>query len=105
MQEITAFSLKAKIEAREDIQIIDIREDHEVAISSIGGTHIPMGEILSRTNELRTDCMVVIHCRSGKRSAAVIHLLEQRFELKNLYNLSGGILAWAESIDPKMEKY
>ncbi|NNE55317.1 MAG: rhodanese-like domain-containing protein, partial [Flavobacteriales bacterium] len=92
MNAITASELKAKMDAGEDLQLIDIREEHEIQICSIGGQSIPMAEILTRADDLRRDCPVVIHCRSGKRSAAVIHMLESRFEFDNLYNLDGGIL-------------
>ena len=62
-----------------------------------------MGTILGRVDELRRDVPVVMQCRSGGRSAAVISALEERFGLDNLYNLSGGARAWAEEVDPSME--
>lgn len=105
MKSITAKELKAKLDANEAVQLIDIREDHEILISSIEGEHMPMGEILHQTENITREHMVVIHCRSGKRSAAVIHLLESKHGFTNLYNLDGGIIAWADEVDPQMEKY
>lgn len=97
--------MKGWLDAGEEVQIIDIREEHEIKISSINGESIPMGEILSQTDRIRKDCPVVIHCRSGKRSAAVILMLQTKFGFDNLINLQGGILGWAEHVDPQMEKY
>lgn len=105
MKEISPSDLKARLDKGEDWQIIDVREEHELDICKFTDTHIPMGEIVSRVNELRQDCSVVIHCRSGIRAQAVIHTLEEKFDLNNLYNLSGGILAWAEEVDITLERY
>lgn len=105
MNTISVKELKAKLDAKEDIQVIDVREQHEVDICSIGGEHIAMGEIPARTDEISSDKLVVVHCRSGKRSANVIDYLEANFGFENLYNLEGGILAWAQEIDPEMSQY
>lgn len=105
MKLITALELKAKLDSNEQVQLIDIREEHEIMISSINGEHMPMAEILGMQDEIQKEGIVVIHCRSGKRSAAVIHTLELKHGLKNLYNLEGGILAWAQQVDPQMEQY
>ena len=82
-----------------------MREDHERDICYFTEKHIPMGEIIARVSEIPQIGNVAIHCRSGKRSAAVIHTLEERFEFDNLHNLEGGILAWADQIDPSLEAY
>lgn len=105
MKEITVKELKAKLDAKEDIQVIDIRESWELEVCNIGGLHIPMNEILTRVGELRTDVPVIMQCRSGGRSANVVNALESRFGMENLYNLKGGILAWADQVDNSMEKY
>jgi len=85
-------------------QLIDIREDYEVATCTIQGTHIPMAEISSRTDEIRKDIPVVIHCKSGRRSEAVVEHL-QRLGFSNVNSLRGGILAWIDSVDPTLERY
>jgi rhodanese-related sulfurtransferase len=56
-------------------------------------------------SKIASDRKVVVHCRSGKRSADAIRLLEEKYGFSNLYNMKGGILAWAEALDPGMAKY
>ena len=88
----------------EDFQLIDVREPHEAEICQIGGILIPMNTIPDHIDEIAKDKPVVIHCRSGARSGRIVEYLEsQGFD--NLYNLKGGILAWADEIDPEMAKY
>ncbi len=105
MKEITVQELKAKIDAKEDFQFIDVREPHEVEIASIGAELIPMGEILGQVDKISRDKMVVIHCRSGARSGTICQALETQHGFKNLYNLKGGILAWSREIDPGIPTY
>lgn len=105
MNSITVKELKAKLDANEPLQLIDIREAWEVEVAQIGAVHIPMGEILERSNELKTDVPCVIHCRTGGRSGKIIKVLELHKGLTNLYNLEGGINAWAQEIDSTIEQY
>lgn len=105
MKSITPTELKKRQDAGEEIQVIDVREEHERAICHINADHIPMGEILANIESIRKDIPVVIHCRSGARSTAVIHTIEQKFGFDNLYNLEGGILLWADDVDVNLEKY
>ena len=104
MKEISVQELKEKIDKGEDFQLIDVREDFEYQVSNLGGELIPLGGILIETDKIAKDKDVVIMCRSGKRSAAAIMQLEQQ-GFTNLYNLYGGILAWAEDIDPTLDVY
>jgi sulfur-carrier protein adenylyltransferase/sulfurtransferase len=64
-----------------------------------------MGEIMNNLDKIRRDTKVIIHCRSGARSGAVIQALETQHGYENLYNLKGGILAWANEVDPSVTKY
>jgi len=105
MKEITVQELKELIDSKTDFQLIDVREPHEYDICHLNGVLIPMGEVMENHGRISRDKKVVVHCRSGKRSASVIHALEQDHDFENLYNLEGGILAWADEIDPEMEKY
>lgn len=105
MNEITVKELKTKIDNNEDIEIIDVREPYEAELASIGAKLIPMGEIDERKGEIPMDKPVVVHCRSGKRSASVIELLTAMYGYDNLHNLKGGIIAWAEEIDPSLPTY
>jgi rhodanese-related sulfurtransferase len=85
-------------------QLIDIRESYEIETCTIGGTPIPMNEIAARTSEISRDIPVVIHCKSGKRSEAVVAFLE-RLGFNNVASLEGGILSWIDGVDPSLERY
>jgi rhodanese-related sulfurtransferase len=104
MKEVSVQELKEKMDNAEDFQLIDVREDFEYETSNIGGLLIPLGGILIETDKVAKDKPVIIMCRSGKRSAAAIMQLEQQ-GFTNLYNLQGGILAWATEIDPTISVY
>jgi rhodanese-related sulfurtransferase len=104
MKEISVQELKEKKDNGEDFQLIDVREDFEYEMSNLGGQLIPLGGILIEADKIDKTKPVVIMCRSGKRSAAAIMQLEQR-GFTNLYNLKGGILAWADEIDPNISVY
>jgi adenylyltransferase/sulfurtransferase len=86
-------------------QLIDVREPYEYAIAEIGGDLFPLGHIEDYASRIRRDVKVVVQCRSGVRSAKAIQQLEARFGFDNLYNLKGGILAWADRIDQSVAKY
>ncbi len=102
--EISVRELHEWIQSGEDFQLIDVREPYEYDIAHIGGTLIPKGEILKHLDLIDRNKNVVIYCRSGRRSQDVIDLLEES-GIHNLKNLKGGILAWADEIDPSMAKY
>lgn len=103
MKEITATELKEKIDNKTDFQLIDVREDYEFENANIGGELIPMGTVLGAVERIDKNKEVIVICRSGKRSATVINELEKRFGFTNLYNLQGGILAYAEDVDPTLD--
>ncbi len=106
METITATELKARLDAGEDIQLIDVRQPDEHAFASIEEAKlIPMGEIMQRMDEIDPARDAVIHCRSGVRSARVIEALERTGYSGKLFNLTGGILAWANEVDPSMPQY
>jgi rhodanese-related sulfurtransferase len=105
MKEITALELKKKIEGKENFQLIDVREPHEYELANIGGELIPVGIILSSIEKIAKDKDVIVYCRSGSRSGAVIHELEKRYGFTNLFNLKGGILAYAREADNSLPSY
>ena len=105
MKEITVAELKQKIDNKEDFQLIDVREPFEYEMSNINGENIPLAGILIEAQKISKDKPVIIQCRSGARSAAALMQLEQNFGFTNLYNLKGGILAWAAEMDPGMQVY
>jgi len=105
MKEISVQELKEMMDKQEDFQLVDVREDFEYEMSNLGGELIPLGGILIEVDKIAKDKPVVLMCRSGRRSAAAIMQLEQQFGFDNLTNLRGGILAWAEDIDPSIQVY
>ncbi|MCL4156921.1 UNVERIFIED_CONTAM: hypothetical protein GTU68_025026 [Idotea baltica] len=105
MKEITVQELKSKIDSGADFQLIDVREDNEREFTNIGGDHFPMGSVMQKVDKISKDKEVVIYCRSGGRSAQVVNFLEANHGFENLYNLKGGILAWAGEIDDNIKKY
>jgi len=104
MNEITVKELKQKIDNGEDFQIIDVRELFEYEMSNIGGENIPLAGILIESDKIETVKPVIMVCRSGRRSGVAVMQLEQ-LGFTNLYNLEGGLLAWAEEIEPGMQVY
>lgn len=105
MQQKTVEELKAMIDSGADFQLIDVREPHEFEIANLKGELIPQSTVPSNVDKISRDKPVVVHCRSGVRSSNTITYLEQNHGFTNLYNLKGGILAWADEIDPEMPKY
>jgi sulfur-carrier protein adenylyltransferase/sulfurtransferase len=105
MKEVTVQELKEMIDAKADFQLIDVREPHEYDICDLGGQLIPQGEIPNNVDKISKDKKVVVHCRSGARSGNMVQWLEKNHGFTNLYNLKGGILAWAREIDPEMPTY
>jgi rhodanese-related sulfurtransferase len=103
MKEIGPHELKRMKDAGEPFQLIDVREPYEAELASIGGELIPMGELLDNLDRIRTDVPVVVHCRSGARSAAVIGALSSRYGFNNLVNLRGGISAYAQEVEPTLD--
>lgn len=104
MKEISVKELKSMLDAKKDFQLIDVRETYEAEVCTIGGELIPMGEVMVNLDKISKDKMVVVHCRSGGRSGTIVQFLESN-GFDNIYNLKGGILAWAAEIDPSMPTY
>ncbi len=105
MKEVTVQELKDMMDSKADFQLIDVREPHEFDICNLGGELIPQGQIPQNVDKVSKEKQVVIHCRSGARSGNMVQWLEKNHGFQNLYNLKGGILAWAREIDPSMEQY
>ncbi|PYL15156.1 MAG: molybdenum cofactor biosynthesis protein MoeB [Verrucomicrobia bacterium] len=102
---ISVHDLKRKRDAREAIQLIDVREPFEFEIARIDGAKlIPLGQLADRLHELKQNGQTVVHCHTGMRSAQAVQMLRQT-GFTNVYNLEGGIDAWANEIDPAVQKY
>jgi adenylyltransferase/sulfurtransferase len=102
--QITVKELKRRIDAGEDVQLIDVREPYEYQIAQIGGKLIPQNDVPRRLAEIDRDREVVVHCKSGGRSQRIAEFLKQS-GYPRVANVAGGILAWSDEIDPKVQKY
>lgn len=105
MKEITVQELQALRESGEAFQLVDVREPHEYEIANLDGELIPLKDVPEAGDKIAKDKKVIVHCRSGARSAQAIQYWESKHNLDNLYNLKGGILQWARDIDPEMQQY
>ncbi len=106
VEEITVQELKKIKDENQPITLIDVRQQYEKDLVDIGGTLIPLGQLSSRLGELEADKEkpFVIYCRSGARSAEACRTL-MAAGFSNVKNLKGGILKWAEEIDPSLPTY
>ncbi len=104
--QITVEELKRKLDQKENIFVLDVREPHEYPIANLGAPLIPVGEVERRLRELaeHKEDEIVVHCRSGARSQKAATILKNA-GFTHVSNLTGGILAWADKIDPSMAKY
>jgi adenylyltransferase/sulfurtransferase len=121
MNEISVTDLKARMDAEPGLVVLDVRDPHEWEISAIEGTlRIPKGQIEAAKNdvlagrktreqtvlaEIPNDRELIVHCRSGKRSADSIGFLREAGYTNKLVNVVGGILAWSDEVDPSQPKY
>ncbi len=104
MPSITVEELKQLRDAGKEPFLLDVREPHEYQICNLGGHLIPLNDLPKRVNELDSSREIVVHCKMGGRSAKAVDFLRQSGFTK-VKNLTGGINAWAEKIDPKVPKY
>ncbi len=102
--EIQPEELKRRLDAGEDIYVLDVREPDEYQICHMGGHLIPLGDLPKRVHELDSNREIVVHCKGGGRSAKAVEFLHQA-GFKRATNLTGGILAWGNKIDPSLPKY
>jgi molybdopterin/thiamine biosynthesis adenylyltransferase/rhodanese-related sulfurtransferase len=102
--EITPRELKQRLDRGDDLFVLDVREPHEYQICNINGYLLPLGDLPRRVHELDSSREIVAHCRSGKRSADAAEFLRNA-GFRKIWNLKGGILAWADDVDPSMPKY
>ncbi|HEV2962189.1 MAG TPA: molybdopterin-synthase adenylyltransferase MoeB [Candidatus Angelobacter sp.] len=102
--EISVEELKRRLDAKEDVFILDVREPHEYQICNLNGHLIPLNDLPKRVNELDPDKEMVVHCKMGGRSAMAVEFLHKSGFTK-VKNLTGGIAAWSDKIDPKVPKY
>ena len=102
--EITASEVKKMMDEKKPFVLIDVREPHEFQICRIPGSMlIPLGEVPKRMNELNSADEIVVHCRSGQRSAKAVEFL-MKAGFRKIHNLKGGILAWSDQVDPSVRE-
>jgi adenylyltransferase/sulfurtransferase len=104
LPQLEAEELKRRLDAGDDIFILDVREPREYEIANLGGHLIPLGELPSRVGELDPSREIVVHCKMGTRSAKAVELL-RKAGFRKVKNLAGGITAWSERVDPGVPKY
>ncbi len=102
--QLSVKELKRRLDAGEDVFLLDVREPYEYQIAQIGGKLIPQNEVPQRLAEIDRDREIVVQCRSGARSQRIAEFLKQA-GYPRVVNLAGGILAWSDEIDPKVQKY
>ena len=104
IKEVTVQELKQWQDSDKKFQLIDVREPHEYEFVNLGGELIPLADVIGSADKISKEEDVILHCRSGSRSANAILFL-QDMGYTNLYNLKGGILAYAQEIDPSLPQY
>jgi len=102
--DLSVEDLKKLRDERADFVLVDVREPHEYEICNLGGQLIPLGTLASRISELDRGAHIVVHCRSGGRSASAVKALRGA-GFENAWNVNGGILAWIDRIDPSLTRY
>jgi adenylyltransferase/sulfurtransferase len=102
--QLSVRELKRRMDAGENLYILDVREPFEYQIANIGGKLIPQSEVPQRLAEIDRDREIVVQCKSGGRSQRIAEFLKQS-GFSNVANLAGGILAWSDEVDPTVPKY
>jgi len=101
---MTPEELKQRLDAGDDLFVLDVRDPHEYQICNLGGHLIPLNDLPKRVGELDPSREIVVHCKLGGRSAKAVDFLKQA-GFARVHNLAGGINAWSERVDPKVPKY
>ncbi len=102
--EMSPKELHERLGRGENIFVLDVREPHEYQICNLGGHLIPLGDLPKRVQEVDSSNSIVVHCRSGVRSAKAVDFL-RKAGYSRVWNLTGGILAWSDEVDPSVPKY
>ncbi len=102
--QMQATELKRRMDAGDNLFVLDVREPYEFAIAQIGGHLIPLGDLPQRVQELDAKREIVVHCKAGGRSQRAAEFLAEK-GFKNIHNLAGGITAWSDYVDASVPKY
>ena len=102
--EIRVEELKQRLDAGENLFLLDVRDEYEFEISNIGGQLIPLAELSKRVNELDVNSKIVTVCKMGPRGAKAVQVLHNA-GFEHVWNLTGGIHAWSDRVDHSVRKY
>lgn len=102
--DISVEDLKALLDEGADFFLLDVREPHEVAAATLGGTNIPLANVAASLDDIPKGKKVVVHCKSGGRSAKATTALRQ-LGYDDTWNVQGGTIAWTARIDPSLPTY
>ena len=105
--EMTVIELKERLDRGERLALVDVREPYEWEICNLepyGAKLIPLGDLVGRLAEVDRDTQVVMVCRTGNRSRRAAQVLMQA-GFSGVYNLTGGMAAWSDEIDPRIPRY
>jgi rhodanese-related sulfurtransferase len=102
--EMRVEELKQRLDAGEDLFLLDVRDEFEFEISNIGGRLIPLAELSTRVSELDANREIVTVCKMGPRGAKAVQVL-RRAGFTHVSNLAGGIHAWSDRVDRSVRKY
>ena len=102
--EIRVEELKRRLDAGENLFLLDVRDEFEYEISNIGGQLIPLAELSRRVHELDTNLNIVTVCKMGSRSAKAAQVLHKA-GFAHVWNMTGGIHAWSDRVDSSVQKY
>jgi len=102
--EITPEELKMRLDRKDNLFILDVREPQEYAVNNLNGHLIPLNQLPKRLDELDSSREIIVHCKMGGRSARAVDFLRQS-GFQNVKNLVGGMDAWVQRIDPTMKRY
>jgi adenylyltransferase/sulfurtransferase len=102
--EIRVEELKRRLDAGENLFLLDVRDEFEYEISNIGGQLIPLSELSQRVNELDANLNIVTVCKMGSRSAKAAQVLHKA-GFAHVWNMTGGIHAWSDRVDSSVQKY
>ena len=102
--QVSAVDLKKRLDNKDDLFVLDVREPHEYQIANLGAKLIPLNDLPLRVSELDKDREIVVHCKMGGRSQKAAEFLAQNGFTK-VWNLAGGINGWSNDVDPTVAKY
>lgn len=105
LNEISPAQVKKLLDKGAIIQLIDVREPFEYALSNIGGLNLPVHSIEKNVGMIEKEIQVVVYCKSGQRSAQAIRQLQKNHGLKNLSNMKGGLIGWRDEVDSELNLY